>query len=533
MPGAPGLRRSGHRLRIAAVLVAIFALSVLLRLPLWDKPGLLFEMLNYQTLVPVQIWTEESPARYHFAPIFSFQRDADKFIANRSGITDALGNHYYVSYPPFTYLLPFIVARLVHVHPDVGLLKSLGLLLHFVTAFFVYRIITLLCGRDARGLQRTDRSATVAACLGFAAYVLTPIALFFHQNVFTAEVLIQPFYVMAVYVVLRLDGMENRRARRPLLILAGGLVFLMAYTELLGLWFALAVALLVLRRDRRLALAVGLGAALALALTLAQYAAIDGPERLVSTALGRFMQRSGYLDTVGGKEYGILSPRGYYLIAGGYHREYRHLGYAMVVYLVAIIAVVPAAWEVRRWVDRRLLVCAYLVILPVVIHHALLFEGTAIHRFTLLKSLVFLSVLLGVLHDRVAWYFRERPRRIGALTLVVCLILLVEPVNAYLGSIPYGDVRIPEGDADAVARLGRAIGDTAAGDEVVFVRSAVIGCSTLADPPIMFHARRNVACGNAKDAAAHLRRFGRKKAVIFTVDEKFRIKSVERISPSE
>ena len=94
VPGAPGLRRSGHRLRIAAVLVAIFALSVLLRLPLWDKPGLLFEMLNYQTLSRAQICTEESLARDHFAPIFSFQRDADKFIANRSGITDALGNHY-------------------------------------------------------------------------------------------------------------------------------------------------------------------------------------------------------------------------------------------------------------------------------------------------------------------------------------------------------------------------------------------------------------------------------------------------------
>jgi len=91
--------------RTLPLLLGIFLLSVLVRLPQLNRPlSKHHEFCTAVALRVMTIWNENGIDKYGFNPVMTFNNLADKNInnhANASGkMVDAEGNCYYVSHQP-------------------------------------------------------------------------------------------------------------------------------------------------------------------------------------------------------------------------------------------------------------------------------------------------------------------------------------------------------------------------------------------------------------------------------------------------
>src|SRR5436189_51957 len=87
--------------RTLPVLLAIFLLSVAVRLPQLNRPlSRHHEFCTAIALRVMQIWYDNGIEKYNYNPVMTYSNNADKFInnhANQTGkMVDSNGNFYYV-----------------------------------------------------------------------------------------------------------------------------------------------------------------------------------------------------------------------------------------------------------------------------------------------------------------------------------------------------------------------------------------------------------------------------------------------------
>lgn len=390
-----------RKINIATLLtlIGIFLLSALVRFPNINRPlSKHHEFVTAVSLRVVQVWHEEGAAKYNFNPVMNYPGVENKFINNHASTTgtmmDEKGNYYYVSHPPFAYILPHVVFRVINVKPTVLSIQIFHLVLNFISAFFIYLIICLL------GQQRPFGSLYPAAVVGFLVYVFNPAVLWFQCNTYMSDMLVHVFFVIGVYIMLKLL-MRKRFLSPKYLVYYGLVLFLMIYTSWLGLFFGFSVffySIIKLRNEKVFLpiIFITIGVTVAtLCLIFQQYSSINGADAFVIQMLNRIGERG----SVGGN--GIMGflftfLRGLKTLLINYGVLY--LPIYLLLSTFAFLVLFKA--KLRMVFTKNGYRFLWISTMPILLLHFFLLNYSG-HNFTSLYGAVFLTVLIAILYDKL------------------------------------------------------------------------------------------------------------------------------------
>lgn len=488
--------------RTFPLLFGIFLLSVAVRVPQLNRPlSRHHEFCTAISLRIMQIWYDNGIEKYGYNPVMTFNNPADKFInnsANQSGkMLDKEGNYYYVSHPPFAYYFPFFIFKLLHVRPDVLPIQIFNLVLHFISALFVYFTVCLLSFSRARSLPY--RSAVVA----FTIYLFLPITLWFQGNVYMSDMAVQTLFIIGVYTALKMIIRQKFYSAKYIffytLVLA-----LMIYTSWLGVFFAFGVlvySLLHVRDIRGFRVLIWSTIAVTLIMLriiVYQYSQINGASAYVEEMLNRYIIRGSLEETNQGLWHFMFS----------YLWLIKTLLYNYVIHYILIYALVGAFLWLT--ISRKKLKIVFsengyrfiwLSVTPVVLMHVF-FLNYSVQDFSALYASLFFSVLLGILYDKVkkSGAVPVMRMRIGLAITLVLMVAQFEVMN--LNSLLFSDLGFDK-------KLGEQIR--------AMDKDAMLFCKYETTPQSIFYAGRNVQLArDENEAQSFLKKKNFKNGYIFT-----------------
>lgn len=498
---------------IIAVLLGLFAVSVALRLPFLQQSA--NGSLGWQsahTLLTIDIWNKAGLAANHFSPAVTYPGEANTEISNWIEAADSQGHYYYISYPPFAFILPYAVFNILHTEVSLLGLQLLGMLVQLIAALGIFTIIRLL-------YPSNTRFAWSAAIVGYAFYLFAPGSLWFHAEYFVFDTVVQPLWIWTTYLVIRLLHSADAPNTKQLLLLAL-LNALFAYTEWVSALFGLSVVVLALlsshshTRSIPIILTLLVSGSAAIALTLLQYSLIDGPGTVIGLWIEKFAIRSGESAELSTWGMDVHSSISYFSLAYSYLIAHLPLLLAVPV-LGLIVARMRGASALRLITRERDLLL--LALLPLLLHHALLFNWTAVHIFSSLKAAFPLSVLLAMFFYRLEQGMNQRRAAYvvaGACILACCIQYVI----------------IVEGQAEPRdLKLAQTMGDEASVDETVFIQ----GEHTVfwGGPQLLYYSGRNPKFVSGRsEALTFMETHHRNKGILFTVSQKKEIVGTEHLT---
>lgn len=484
--------------RTFPILLGIFLLSVLVRLPQLNRPlSKHHEFCTAISLRVMQIWYDNGLEKYRCNPVMTYNNEADKSInnsANASGrMLDKEGNYYYVSHPPFAYYFPYAVFTLLHIRPDVLPLQIFNLLLHFISGLFVYFTVCLLSFSRARALPY--RSAIVA----FTLYTFLPATLWFQGNVYMSDMAVHTIYIMGVYTALKMI-IRQRFYSAKYIFFYTLLLAMMIYTSWLGIFFAFGVMVYSLlhvrdiRGFRVLIWSTVIVCILMLRLIVYQYSQINGVGAYIEEMMNRYIIRGSLEETNQGLWHFMFS----------YLWLFKTILYNYVVNYVVVYALIGSfLWLAFSRKKMKIVFSEngyrfiWLSVTPIVLLH-IFFLNYSTHDFTAMYASLFFSVLLGILYDKIkkSGAIPVRRMQIGLVVTVVLLVTQYQLMN----------YRVDK----SFQQQGEYISKNAAADEVVVLLNRE------AEPQTVFYAERNIRFAASKEeAVAFLKERKISKGVLF------------------
>lgn len=492
------------------VILGIFLLSVLVRLPNFDRPlSKHHEFVTAVSLRVLDIWHEEGAAYYGFNPVMNYPGEANKYINNWASPTgemiDDAGNYYYVSHPPMAYILPHAVFQLFHVTPSVKAIEIFHLFVNLICAFFIYLIVCLL------GQQKPFARVYWSGIIGVLIYLFSQGVLWFQMNTYMSDMLVHLFFVLNVYTILKLL-MRKRFFSPKYLVYYAILLFLMIYTSWLGVFFAFSVftySFIKLRNTKvyiPLNLVTLFVTLFSLGLLYFQYKGIAGAEAYIHQMSNRMAVR-GSLPQTGG----ILSSIKVVLwkiarVLLGYLSSYlpHFLLLASFVYLTFTRAKLRIVFTKNGY---RFL---WLSTLPILLLHFFLL-GYSGHDFVSLYGSLFISVLIAILFDKL-----KNAETLSSFQLGLGIsFVVISSIGLYYYINRPGDTSLRGDKYDQSKIMGEIIKEKALDDHVVFIQGKLS-----VDPQLIYYAKRNIQkVSSEQDAIDFLSTHPSTKGQIFLYEE--------------
>lgn len=447
--------------RSCSILLAAFLLSVLVRLPLIDRPlSAHHEYCTAFTLIALTNWWEDGFSAHHGVPSGGFVHEGERlFPADRYDRNERAVGLYYFSHPPLAYDVPYAMFCLSATPPNAAGLQWMNIFFHLVAVIGLYHAVRVAV--NAQG----DRAPLSAAVL----YLFLPATLWFHGNAYMSDMFVQVPWIWHLFFTMRLlrTGVRPKAGTWIGFMLT---LFLTLYTSWLGVFAAVAglvAAFLRWRGDRttplvRIIGGVAVAFLVAFGLTAWRYLQVIDATALLAQYGSRFAVRGSF-----GAEQGVLPLLKQILV------NYR-IGFLPILLLLAVLGVQRMVKRVApRSVPQDLFLFITLAGLPVLLDHAFLLQYAA-HDLAALKAAPLFCGLAG-------WMLAELG---GRWTNVAVPITALAGVLYFYRTNP-----LPGHDDGRYAQerdLGAFIATHAAPDEVVFG----VGIST--EPQVVWYARRNV-----------------------------------------
>jgi hypothetical protein len=454
------------------------------------------EWLTGHVLSVVSIFEKDGAMTHYCSPVWTFNTEADRFLASRQSFKDKNNCIYYVSYPPMCFLLPHWIFTVCGTHSTLMGIRVINLAIHFLTAFFVYLLVLKLFNRKMRDC------IFVPALFAFALYIFAAGNLWFHGHVFFADMIVPLFIVSFLYVLLRVLKGELSTGKACLLLFIP--CALGSYTEwqmLFVAFFASIVLFIRGFRERRFFLyflTVCAAVFLPLFITYVQYSSIAGSKELMTFVADKYKLRSGADSQTA--EGGMSMDNSFSLqnISEHYERNYSTLldygWYALLLFL--FLALINRLLEKRAITFQHFLIFAILLA-SIFLHHFAFFNFTAVHDFSTLKSALFLCLLCGYVLGLLFVIFdldtkKVQRNRVIVLTLVAFGLFYHFSVKSY-----YKENKSSTIDQNHMV-IGEIVRKQVKPNEVVFSISPV-------SPVTNWYAQRNLlTCYTCVDAAATL-----------------------------
>lgn len=501
------------------ILIFLFLFSVVIRIPTLNRPlSDHHEWLTAHLLLTQRIWWEAGIRTYNFSLPYTFPGITNRNIKSEAlgGINDNHGNYYYISYPPFSFIFPFFLFRIISIYPDVLPLQIINLIIHFVNAYFIYKIIALIINSRKNGIN-------IPAFVGYAIYLFSPMTLWFQSNIYSEEILAQFFWISLVYLILCLSIRHKVNSWLYLILYFTG-VFLLIYTDWTSAVLLIPVFLLflyrLLKKERYhfLILTTIFACLLPIVITVYQYSQINGYDSFFSGAVEKYLIRSGQTTQIKADfGYNMQNPASYKMIFNNYKTGYLYV-LIFLSFLVIVFFGLNDNYNIFK--NNRLKIFTILVIPSVFIHHILFFNFTAVHDFSSLKSAIFISVISAVLYDQVIKLFRiNNMNKKIIITNILFIILIMLSIRQFY------NINSPLLDYSNRKKFGEAIAE-AAKNRVVFVS----GDLTFMEPQVLFYASRNILpAANNQEIYSFLKKYQQKQAIKVITKPNWKIEKIETI----
>lgn len=460
----------------AFVLFALFGLSVIIRLPLLNRP--LSKHHEFCTAIALRIlkcWEQEGIKNLRFKPATNYKGEANKYINNYTSgsgnIKDLKGNYYYVSHPPLAYYMAYSFFKILHLKVDVLPLQVFNLILHFISAFGIFLIVNTL-------YKKPINEVNVPAITGFMFYLFNPATLWFQGNVFMSDMVVQLPFIYAVFICTKMLMYEHHLLKNSLLLLL--CCFAMVYTSWLGIFFCVSTLILMFRS--RLLFSITLleillsALVLGLGITFLQYAKIAGIENFKSEMFCRFNDRSSFH----GMSYFLLS---FYTIIKNYFFNYA------AFYLMLAIAIL-LVFKIRKRIRVNPIFISIIAIstLPIFLLHLVLSNYSG-HDFTVLYAAMPFSLFAGFLTERIYTYLKPL-----YVVLFHSLFIMLNVVQFYYINRP-GKISQNGEQYDIYLKEGNFIKQQASATEIVFA------LDYKPSPETIWYAQRNIQQVNNENEA--------------------------------
>jgi len=469
---------------VGFIIISFLIISILVRVPNINRPlSYHHEWLTSTVLRTQQIWYEKGDFTHRFLPIMTYDNKADRNINNQANLKDEEGNFYYTSYPPFAYIFPYVIFRLFNVYPDVLPLQIFNIAIHFISSLFILLIISLLTNKYY------INKVNIPALLGFSIYLFSPASLWFHSNVYMSDMLVQPFFIIGIYLFLKIIKNEGKLIS---CVLLGIINFFMIYTEWLGVFFAFAVFIYALFNMKEVSIrmvlpCITISSIASLSLTIWHYSQISGLDAFIKSSMKKYLYRSGFSQySAIGLDYSNLTS--WKRIVSHYYHGY--LPFLIILCIVALMYLaVLKKYPTRDILHRNKIeaVSLYLCIVPVLMHHVVFFNFTSIHDFSVLKTGIFISIITSLIYLRLVNTFckdisdKTRTLKIGVINSIIILMTML--------SLYIYQADVIEDNTLFYKEIGQIIASNADDNEIVFIKT--IDFKIL--PQIVFYAHRNIA----------------------------------------
>jgi hypothetical protein len=477
---------------LAAMLLIIFMISIAIRWPMLNRPlGARNEILTADTLVAMRIWRQRPIEDHYFVRNHTFLNSADRFIpASCTAITDE-GDCFYVSYPPGGIILPYAIFTIFGLNLSQINLELFNITLHFFSAIFVYLLVRLLTNK-----MPTKKSETIAL-LSYIFYVFAPLIMVAHSNAYLSEMAIQPFFIGGIYFFLRIIFLEKKKIWDWIGL--GFFLFWAVYIEWLGILLAGAISLYSIFHWRQVwakktLMLMFFCSMAALCLTAWQMEMALGLKIAVSALRDKFLSRIGAENVTA---YSRIAPQAWFKIILHYLRAYDF------ILLSALSIITIFLIKEKKFIDRLKSTAFapwkifFLIAgLPILIHHIFLFQWTAVHPFSPLKSAPIITVLAALCFGFILSTSLKNNRN-----KIVIFLLLLLSILSYLCKTTFYST-------EYLVR-GSFIHDLAQNDEVIFAKMTA---SAQQSSPISnqefysFYSDRNVTVWNNLPSAKELLR---------------------------
>jgi len=412
-------------LKLLVVLLCIFSISVFLRIPHIEKEVSPYNETYVTIFTVFENWHSQGIANCYFTPVLTWQKDGDKFIANYKRLEDKKGNNYYVSYPPFSFLFPYAISSVLDIEPGQVFIQILNIILHFISAFFIYLIICRYC-------KCHYSKICPAALIGFISYTFIPVLLYMHTFDFFPEMLGQVFFIIGIYLYQLLDEKKDK-LNNKLLFLFGFNLFIMIYTEWIGIFFAFTLLMITIskfKKDiffRKLSITVILVSFLALALIIFQFGYINGIGNLARSLSLRFLERSGFF----GEHYSDLgisynNSESYLLLLRQLHHTLMGFGYLFIILLIWWL--VKNKFLVKKlFFGKTLLI---IIVLPIIFEFFIFFNATLIHYICWAKFGIPISIGTALLIHNLTSK-SDALKKINTWSIGVFIVLILTAILAF------------------------------------------------------------------------------------------------------
>ena len=508
----------GSKYNILFILL-LFSLSVFIRLPNIDRPlSSNYEWVTAHTLVTLLIWQEEGITNHGFNPIYTFPNANDHYIkCPISGVSNSEGDYFYVSYPPFSFIFPFLIFKLFQIEISAVSLQILNLNIHLVCSVLVFLVTYSV-------LKSNYEKARYPALLGTAIYIFSPINLWNHSNVYFADILVQLFFLLTVYFFYRLTNQAFHKKQDYIFFHMA--LFFMMYTEWLGVLLALCIALYALLKKRFLLFSgILLTTTAFFSLIFFQYSAIAGHEEYLNTLLNRYSERSGQFGPA--KIYQVES---HLFLLQMYLRNF--FPFLVIVFFTLILSF-STRKELAITIPPTSIILLLVSLVPVILHHLILFEFTIVHELSLVKASVFIALSVSLLSaPLISVFFKKKYQVERSLYLFVVVAMFLLGVYFY-----YSHIIKPEEYASK--RLGNQIKETSSETDTIFFKSNQTYGDFLIEAPnnfviapqIQYYAGRCIqVVANRSEALYHLQTYNKKQGIIYEIENPFyRIDAIERV----
>ncbi len=522
-----------NKLKTYLLLIAIFLISVLVRVPHLDRPlSKHHEFCTAIVLIPLQNWAENGASTYRYSPSITFEGTANQHIENLTAYpVEAEGRYYYLSHPPFAYLLPYFCFQILGVYPTPLALQIFNLLFHLLSCLLIYEIVRMITGKTSEKIHFDSLTA-------FLIYLFAPATLWFHGNAYMSDMFISNIFILGIWLVLK-AFLRGEKTRMPdsskvfdILHVASTatVIFLMIYTEWLGNFFAFGVFVLALikafskkeKGRRRYYLAIAgacvCGVVGGLALIFWQYSSIAGFEVYWAYFSHRFGARSGAQFSDNGIFYFLWKYTKMTLRIGRHYAT----GFLPVFLLGAVLwgALFSQTKKIIQPANTAARYFWWLAGFPILMHHLVFVEFTLVHDFAVLKGGILLAVGIGLLVEKLA-HHKSIAFKSGAFVMVFLCIAQYYYINRPGKISQNGDLY------NYMQTLGENIRNNTQADELIFLNGYK------PDPQVMYYARRNMLrAADSTEVKTILEERGAVRGVLFTI-KNYKIENIEKINASQ
>ncbi len=381
----------------------VFLISILVRLPYLNRPlSGNYEGLMAHSLITYDIWKQDGITQHHFLPVYTYNDTTNHRIPiGDLGSVEKNGRFYYISYPAFGFIIPYITT-FGYAHEPI-VLKIFNIFLHLISAIFLWKILRSFF-------------SSLATFLSVTFYLLQPNLLWFHGNIYFLDVLSMDILIIQLFVTLRY--LEKPNPKHSILWLL--INFLLCQTEWIGYLVLFTSGLYTIYKKQWKQFSVlFLWGLFNLVFTLWQFGSFLGYENYMNTLTQKGLKRIGNSDAIS-HHWGEWKPLFFFLI------NFLIYEFTLIVALFFNIGNTLTQIEyLQKNINLKLYAKLILLAgLPVLLHYFVLFNFTTGH--TALAAVIanpFFILLLAPLLEMIANISNPIAKRMG-LTMNIIIIIL-------------------------------------------------------------------------------------------------------------